>query len=163
MPKRGPLRFAAPINNVEKTKVVKRREQESKKIYRMRPGDEISTRGRIIPAPIPVPNKKTGFTEYHEKFLHRIDGPAQVGNGHQRWFFQGFLHREGDDPAIIFPDGGLSWYKMGKLHRDTGKPAQVFTNGRREWWVDGKLHRDGNLPAIEHGDIKEFWINGKKV
>jgi hypothetical protein len=29
-----------------------------------------------------------------------------------------------------------------KCHRDGDKPAIIYPNGRREWYINGKLHRD---------------------
>jgi hypothetical protein len=47
---------------------------------------------------------------------HRPNGPAVIQrDGTQEYFFQGIRHREGDKPAVIFPDGKLEYWENGKL------------------------------------------------
>jgi hypothetical protein len=74
----------------------------------------------------------------------------------------GLLHRNGDQPAVIYSDNdqllyrnsSKCWYQYGKVHRDGDQPAfiQMFPNSSliiRSWWYKkGKKHRDGNLPAF---------------
>jgi len=92
-----------------------------------------------------VQNKNAGTIKYYQKIdgkweLHRDgDLPAleDVKNGHQAWYSKGFLHRENDRPAQIFPNGEREWYKNGKLHRIKG-PAVVYKhNGHQEWHLEG--------------------------
>lgn len=35
------------------------------------------------------------------------------------WYQYGRLHRDNDEPAIIFPDGKKQWFKHGILQRET--------------------------------------------
>jgi len=86
--------------------------------------------------------------------LHRGgDLPAIVSpDGVEYWFKDGQQHREGDKPAYIHPNGSLTWYKNNLRHRDGDKPARVFTmsNGKKNltWYKNGKIHRDGDKPAM---------------
>ena len=41
----------------------------------------------------------------------------------------GLLHREDDQPAIIFPFGCRVWYRHGQLHREKDQPALVCFQG----------------------------------
>lgn len=72
-----------------------------------------------------------------------------VARGTQEWTKDGVLHRDGDKPARISPDGLCEWWFDGERHRSNDKPAVLSANGyRREWWVNGVLHRDGDKPAV---------------
>ena len=42
----------------------------------------------------------------------------------------------------IWSDGTREWLKNGKLHRDGDEPAIIYPSGTREWYRDGKRHRD---------------------
>jgi len=55
------------------------------------------------------------------------------------WYDEnGDLHRDGDDPAIIWYGGTAAWYHHGEQHRLTG-PAFVLASGRRpNWYINGK-------------------------
>jgi hypothetical protein len=49
---------------------------------------------------------------------------------------------------VTTPHGDQKWYVDGKLNRDGDQPAIIRTNGVQLWYVDGKLHRDGDQPAV---------------
>ena len=49
----------------------------------------------------------------------------------------GQLHRDGDEPAVIWADGTKAWYQNSQRHRDGGKPAVIYPNGIEEYWVNG--------------------------
>ena len=89
--------------------------------------------------------------------------PRILLSGKKEWRdTSGVLHRNGDQPAVVYPDGGEEWWCHGELHRDNGRPAVVRTNGSQEWWRHGGFHRDDDLPAIIHSDgSEEWWQNGK--
>jgi hypothetical protein len=95
--------------------------------------------------------------------IHRDnDEPAVItSNGAQHWYQNGQLHRD-DGPALICPYGSQHWYKNGLGHREDG-PA-VITSGYEEWKQNGKLHRIGG-PAYKHYSsnyVHEFWyVDGK--
>ena len=73
------------------------------------------------------------------------------------------IHRDDDEPAVIFPNGTKWWYKNDIVHRDGDKPAVVDRNGNKGWWKNGKKHRDGDKPAVEYvNGEKEYYKNGKK-
>jgi hypothetical protein len=59
------------------------------------------------------------------------DTPSSVSSftGHRimKWHRFGNLHREGDNPAIIFPDGECRWMINDRLHRDY-YPAIIKAN-----------------------------------
>ena len=46
---------------------------------------------------------------------------------------KGVLHREGDQPAYICPNGYKSYYINGKRHRESG-PAVIYADGEVEYW-----------------------------
>lgn len=54
------------------------------------------------------------------------------------------LHREGDKPAVIYPDGTEEYYKNGLLHRDGDKPAVIKSDGTEEYYENGQLYRVGD-------------------
>lgn len=86
-------------------------------------------------------------------------------NRRQAWLKNGRPHRDGDKPALIWPDGRREWWVDGRQHRDGNKPAVIRLDGSREWWVrghlqrsidtntarwelNGALHREGDRPAL---------------
>lgn len=50
------------------------------------------------------------------------------------------LDRDGDEPAVIWPDGHKVWYKEGMEHREGGKPAIITAFGRKEWFKEGERY-----------------------
>ena len=74
---------------------------------------------------------------YHDRKLHRVDGPAvEWGDGRNEWYQNGLLHRLGG-PAIEGAGGHKAWYQNGKCHRLDG-PAIEFSNGKKHWLINGK-------------------------
>ena len=69
--------------------------------------------------------------------LHREDGPAIEGRTHISFFQFGVPHREGDEPAMMTPNGTRLYYVEGKLHRDGKNPAVIYANGNVEYWEHG--------------------------
>jgi hypothetical protein len=70
-------------------------------------------------------------------------------DGRERWYRNGKLHRDGDQPAIVSNDytawyqqpaivsnDYTAWYQRGHLHR-IGGPAVVHANGCLEWFFEG--------------------------
>jgi len=110
--------------------------------------------------------------EYGEKIwrnkegqLHRDnDQPAIIyADGTQEWYKEDLRHRDNDLPAIIDADGTQYWYKDDKRHRDNDLPAIIYADGSKYWYKEGLLHRDNDLPAIIFSDgSKEWWKNNKK-
>ena len=117
----------------------------------------------------PAYEDEVGFQRWTdaEGETHRDhDLPAVVHEGGRmlEWWEHGRLHREGDKPASISPDGMHEWYWHGELHRDGDQPAAIFSSGTRHWYQDGVLHRDGGLPAvIESTGEKQYWVHGQPV
>jgi len=93
---------------------------------------------------------------------HSCDGPAIINNGDQFWYKEGVLHRDGDQPAVIYANGDQEWFKEGNRNREGDRPAIIFADGDHEWWKEGKLHRDGDQPAVigANGN-QEWWKEGK--
>lgn len=77
--------------------------------------------------------------------------------GCRYWKLRDKLHRGGDQPAHIWPDGQQEWWQHGELHRDGDQPAIIYPNGRREWWQNDVLHRDGDKPAVIRADGGLLW------
>lgn len=71
------------------------------------------------------------------------------------------LHREGDLPAIISPDGELYWYLNGERHREGG-PARILENGTRKWYLNGKLHRENGPAVIDADGSQQWFFNGER-
>jgi len=69
--------------------------------------------------------------------------------GEIRWelFKTGRLHREGDKPALIYPNGEMRWYHNGFLHRING-PAIILGNGTKQYWISN--HRYDNAEEYLH-------------
>lgn len=114
-------------------------------------------------------------------------------NGHcfcsnnQRWYKEGKLHRDGDLPAAIWPNGRQQWYKNGEIHREGDKPAVIYAVGSlfvnvdndieyiersflgynedctQKWYKFGKLHREEDKPAVIWANgIREWYEEGKR-
>jgi hypothetical protein len=79
----------------------------------------------------------------------------------ERWFNKdGELHRDEDEPAVIFADGARIWYKNGEIHR-VGAPAVIYEDGSEFWYQNDNYHREDG-PAVLYADgTKEYWLNGE--
>ena len=66
-------------------------------------------------------------------------------------------HRDGDEPAVVYPDGTKSYCKNGELHRDGDEPAVIDSYGSVEYYKNGELHRDGDKPASIWPDGDKFY------
>lgn len=95
---------------------------------------------------------------------HRIGGPAVIHiDGTEEWYFEGALHRDGDQPAVISSTGEREWRRFGQLHRDGDKPARVSPDGAAEYHRNGVRHRSGGEPAIIGIDgHTEWWVDGDR-
>jgi len=94
----------------------------------------------------------------------RSESRNVVENGYEEWNDADCkLHRDGDQPAMVWPDGSKFWYRDGKLHRDGDQPAMVFADGSKIWFRDGKRHRDGEQPAVVWPDGSKFWYRDDKL
>jgi hypothetical protein len=101
---------------------------------------------------------------YFQGKLHREGGqPAVVGPLHRKWYRHGGIHRDQDQPAFIGQDGSLLWYVNGQRHRDNDLPAGVFPNGYQEWYQFGRRHRVHGPAVIYTNRQVEWWIEGQRV
>jgi hypothetical protein len=102
---------------------------------------------------------------YKNGALHSFNDIPAINNGMEKaWYKDGLLHREGDKPALIDFEFGISlnsYYINGKLHRDGDNPA-VESQSFNKWFRHGVLHRDGDLPAVVDDFQYEWWVNGKR-
>ena len=81
--------------------------------------------------------------------------------GTKHYYKNGERHRDGNLPAIEYPDGEKHYYKNGERHRDGDLPAIEYADGTSRYFRNGKRHRDGELPAIEWSDgDKSYYKNG---
>ena len=55
--------------------------------------------------------------------------------------FNGEVHRDEDQPAVIYADGSEYWYQHGKIHRDNDQPAVINADGTKSLYIDGKFIR----------------------
>lgn len=98
--------------------------------------------------------------EYHREG----DLPAVIWpDGSQFWYKNDLKHREGDKPAAIYADGSQRWHKNGQLHRDGDLPAAIYADDVKYWLKKDKLHREGNKPAVITKTQYEYWVDGKHV
>ena len=67
------------------------------------------------------------------------------------------LHRDGDLPAWIEPNGDQIWFQFGKISRGGDKPSRVFANGTQVWHLDGRVGREGDKPAVVYADGTQEW------
>jgi hypothetical protein len=69
------------------------------------------------------------FTKRNGLFHSFSDEPAVVSFGKRMWMKDNYLHREGDQPAVIHHDGTMEWWLNGKLRRSEDKPVIMWANG----------------------------------
>jgi antitoxin component YwqK of YwqJK toxin-antitoxin module len=81
-------------------------------------------------------------------------------DGTKRWFIKNKPGREGDEPAVIYPNGTQIWYKKCEIeledsitfrtviHRDGGKPAIICKDGSKSWFEKGK-----RIAYFKHGKM----------
>lgn len=96
-----------------------------------------------------------------------LNSPSIVQtSGRREWYLNGRLHRDGDLPAVVWPDpdpakiiydAAKEWWVHGKLHRAHDKPARLWPSGSCEWWVDNKQHRDNDKPAAVYSYGMHVW------
>jgi len=53
-----------------------------------------------------------------------------------------FDQKNGDRPAVIWPDGTRWWYRDGEPHRDGDRPSAIQADGKRRWLKNGEAHRE---------------------
>jgi len=84
--------------------------------------------------------------------------------GAQVWLKNGAFHRDGDQPAIVYPYGERRWCKDGELHRDGDQPA-VLSDYVSEWHSHGVSHRENGEPAVivRYQTRDDEWMNCLKV
>lgn len=101
-----------------------------------------------------------------EGVIHRDGYPAVIkADGTEVWYQHGRIHRE-DGPAIIEPatynNAKICWCRHEQLHRDNDEPAVIYFNGTKEWYQNGKRHRVGG-PAVTYKNGAEIWYqNGRQ-
>ena len=78
---------------------------------------------------------------YHS--YNNLPAFIQKDNKCCKWYKHGRIHRENDEPAIIYSTGVKMWYKDGKLHR-YNNPAVVWPSGKRAWYYNGEFISDRN-------------------
>ena len=94
-------------------------------------------------------------------YIDRYTREIKCNDHYTEWRFNGYLHREHDQPAVVVPDGTQAWYYHGKCHRENDQPAIVFPDGYKAWYYHGKLHRENDQPAIVRPDgSKQWWYHG---
>jgi len=115
-------------------------------------------------SPTEINSEGTKFWRNSAGQRHREgDKPAVIyPDGSAFYYKEGKIHRDGDKPAVIYPDGSAFYYKEGKIHRDGDKPAVIYSDGSVFYYKEGKLHREGDKPArIYSTGMAEYWENDK--
>lgn len=78
----------------------------------------------------------------------------------KEWRWRGVLHRIGG-PAVEKNNGDIAYYFNGKVHRTDG-PAVICADGTKGYFLNGLMHNEEG-PALIHGELKDWYINGKKL
>ncbi|MFN7113881.1 MAG: hypothetical protein ACK4PK_05925 [Alphaproteobacteria bacterium] len=103
---------------------------------------------------------------FADLFSRKAAGRHVTSEGVEEWYDDNEqLHRDGDLPAQIDPDGGKAWLQHGQPHRANDKPAIEAANGDRAWYENGVLSRKTG-PAIVYADKSkeaEYWLEGKPM
>lgn len=89
--------------------------------------------------------------------LHRLDGPAIIGEDRREYYVNGKRHRS-DGPAVIHDNGNKSWLQFGVRHRENG-PAVERIDGSKRWYRFGALHRENGPAVIISNGAQQYWIN----
>lgn len=119
-------------------------------------GDLVDPKSIIVVQEASICKDENGVKKWYNAKgqLHRKNGPAVEGSGHQlEWWIDGQRHRE-DGPAIIFENGDTAWYYRNQYHRADG-PAIDFQNGLKVWYSFGRkydptsAHEQNYTTAIE--------------
>jgi len=75
--------------------------------------------------------------------------------GNQRWYKDGKLHRDNDQPAVIRVDGTKYWCQNGEIYReDDEKPAMIKKN-KEHCWVEKHVY--GLITVYHQEKWKEVW------
>ena len=79
---------------------------------------------------------------YHSKpellhFYQELGGKLDENGNILFTTSDGKLHRDGDQPAIIYASGTKTWYKNGQPYRDGDQPAIIYADDTKEWWRNG--------------------------
>jgi len=81
-----------------------------------------------------------------------IEYRVQVNkDGTEHWYNSNDqIHREGDKPAYIDPDGHKEYWIKGKRHREKG-PSVIFSDGRVQYWLNGeKIAKEEHERRTKH-------------
>lgn len=76
------------------------------------------------------------------------------GEGTERWFKDGLLHRE-DGPAVIKKNGYKAWYKDGLRHREDG-PAMINLDGSNYYYMNDKELKEKDYLEVLNCPIEEL-------
>lgn len=98
---------------------------------------------------------------------------VEYSEGITSHFRDGVLHRDNDQPAVVWDDGSREWWVHGKrLRWNPTHPTEIRCNpvtknyeiaGSRIWHnPEGLIHRISD-PAVIHVDgTKEWWVSGQR-
>lgn len=105
---------------------------------------------------------KIGYSDHKAQALCKIlleelkkDFYERKRHGCHEFFFRNKFHRDGDEPAVMYHNGGKEWWKHGKRHRGQGKAAIKRSYRLKEYWEDGVLKKEkweegGRIFLINH-------------
>lgn len=111
------------------------------------------------------------MSEYSKTFTGMLTAP----DGTIRHFINGALGREGDLPAVEYPDGVVVFYsenpkrggfgQRASVEHRIGGPALIRANGDQIYYQFGKIHRDPDEgPAvILHSGVRKWFVKGECV
>ena len=108
-----------------------------------------------------IPTVGNRLCEYHPQQIARAKFMSVVNNKFQkRSYLNDMIHSFNDKPARIdYMTGNIYWYKYGKVHRDRDQPAVIFADETKHWYWNGERHRDCDLvPAlVEYASGAKSW------
>ena len=72
------------------------------------------------------------------------------------------IHRENDQPAIIWEHGDQEWFIEGQRNRINDQPAVIQKELGRIWFVNNSISRENFQPSFINFNNNEFYIQGNK-
>ena len=92
--------------------------------------------GELIKGQKCIPKEVKEYIKSYRKENRMSNKPTVCrSDGTQVWRnSKGQLHRDGDLPALIYPNGRCDWWQNGLVHRDNDLPARIWSDGWCEWW-----------------------------
>ena len=89
-------------------------------------------------------NKQVLIIESKMAYTEKVDR-----YGTKMYYKDGELHRDGDEPAVIWSDGYKEYFKNGERHRDGDEPAVIETDGTKRYYKNGVEYTKEQVEKME--------------